>query len=151
MWITRLSFPSSSSTLLLQLLVLLWTQTPVPPARACQEEDMPNQVILDWFRQRVLDGLGLDKAPLLVPLDPEVGRQRPEAGHSQRRSFRVGRAAWAHHHQRQHQENTQVILFPSTGEKLIVPNVGFYVSSLFPRYQGCLTPIAYPGDIRLSL
>ncbi|XP_062302766.1 inhibin alpha chain [Osmerus eperlanus] len=114
MWITRLSFPSSSSTLLLQILVLLWTQTPVPPARACQEEDMPNQVILDWFRQRVLDGLGLDKAPPLVPRDPEVGRQRTEAGHSQRRSFRVGRAAWAHHNQRQHQENTQVILFPST-------------------------------------
>ncbi|XP_023657449.1 inhibin alpha chain [Paramormyrops kingsleyae] len=71
--------------------------------RACQGEGVPQSEVLDWFKRRVLEGLGLNQAP--VPLV----QQPPASG----RASRVGRAAQVER-RRSHQETSQVILFPSS-------------------------------------
>ncbi|KAJ8004135.1 hypothetical protein DPEC_G00155630 [Dallia pectoralis] len=84
-------------------------------SKACQGDEVPRDVLLDWFKQHLLDGLGLEKPPEPSLQASEGGKVRVEVGHGHRRATRVGRAAWAQDHRRHHQENhEQVILFPST-------------------------------------
>lgn len=83
---------SGPSTVLSCALLLLWTQT---LTQACQGDEMPRDVVLDWFKQHLLDGLGLEQPPEPSQQAPDGGRGRAEAGRGHRRSTRVGRAAWA--------------------------------------------------------
>ncbi|XP_021466674.1 inhibin alpha chain [Oncorhynchus mykiss] len=100
------------STVLSCALLLLWIQT---LTQACRGDELPRDVVLDWFKQRLLDGLGLEQPPEPSHQAPDGGRESAEAGRGHRRSTRVGRAAWAQDHRRHHQEShEQVILFPSS-------------------------------------
>uniref|UniRef100_A0A4W5LIG7 Inhibin subunit alpha n=1 Tax=Hucho hucho TaxID=62062 RepID=A0A4W5LIG7_9TELE len=100
---------SGPSTVLSCALLLLWTQT-------CQGDELPRDVVLDWIKQRLLDGLGLEQPPEPSHQAPDGGRERAEAGRGHRRSTRVGRAAWA-------QEE-------SPGELFVSPSIDL---ALFPR------------------
>ncbi|XP_036395917.1 inhibin alpha chain [Megalops cyprinoides] len=80
-------------------------------SQACQEEGLPRAVVLDWFKQRVLEGLGLEGPP--VPHEEPLAGTRAEAPPEHPASARVGRAAWEERRGPQ-QDASRVILFPSS-------------------------------------
>ncbi|KPP67179.1 inhibin alpha chain-like [Scleropages formosus] len=101
--------------------LVLWVPT---RALACEEAGLPRNVVVEWFKQRVLDVLGL-KEP---PVSGVVGPPQPLMS-------RVGRAAWAEK-RRSHEETSQVILFPSS-DSTCAHTLGFPVregSSHFTYY-----------------
>uniref|UniRef100_A0A4W5LIM4 Inhibin alpha chain n=1 Tax=Hucho hucho TaxID=62062 RepID=A0A4W5LIM4_9TELE len=67
---------SGPSTVLSCALLLLWTQT-------CQGDELPRDVVLDWIKQRLLDGLGLEQPPEPSHQAPDGGRERAEESHEQ--------------------------------------------------------------------
>ncbi|XP_071767435.2 inhibin alpha chain [Centroberyx gerrardi] len=82
--------------------------------QACEGDELPREVVLAWFKERVLEGLGLEP-PVPSVQGPDGGMARAEARQGRRRSSRTGRTAWInHHHHNQNQENSQIILFPSS-------------------------------------
>ncbi|MCI4375109.1 hypothetical protein PGIGA_G00105410 [Pangasianodon gigas] len=76
--------------------------------QACQA-DLPQEVVLDWLKRRILEGLRLDKPPVLTLQSPSGQRVHVAAQHGARRVRREARLE-----RRQHQEISQVILFPSS-------------------------------------
>ncbi|XP_024864005.1 inhibin alpha chain isoform X2 [Kryptolebias marmoratus] len=83
------------------VLDLLWIQT---LAQACEAEELPRGVLLSWFRERVLEALGLEEPPVV---------QGPE-GHGHMRVPRSSRAAWGRHRTSPDQEASERILFPTS-------------------------------------
>lgn len=80
--------------------------------QACQE-NLAKEVALDWLKTRILEGLRLDEPPVLT-LQSSVGqRVQMVAQHGARRVRREARLE-----RRQHQEVSQVILFPSSGQSI---------------------------------
>lgn len=78
--------------------------------QACQG-DLPQEVVLDWLKRRILEELGLDKPP--VPTLQSLSGQRVHVA-AQHGAWRVRREARLD--RRQHQEISQVILFPRSGQ-----------------------------------
>ncbi|XP_026875970.2 inhibin alpha chain [Electrophorus electricus] len=78
------------------------------PCQGCQGEDPPREVVLDWLKARILDGLGLDGPPPHTL--PSLPRERVDraARHGARRMSRETRT------ERRHQDGSQVILFPNS-------------------------------------
>lgn len=83
---------------------------------ACQG-DLPQKVVLDWLKKRILEGLRLDKPPVPTLQSPAGQRVHVAAQHG---AWRVRREAWLE--RKQHQEISQVILFPSSGQSNILLN-----------------------------
>ncbi|KAL4660182.1 inhibin alpha chain [Arapaima gigas] len=78
--------------------LVLWVPT---KALACEERGLPRNVVLEWFKQQVLDTLGLKQPPVSAatgPLQPQISQ--------------LGRSAWEE--KRSHEEMSQVILFPNS-------------------------------------
>ncbi|KAM3584884.1 uncharacterized protein V6R79_001670 [Siganus canaliculatus] len=74
-------------------------------------EELPRDAVLSWFRERILDGLGLQEGP------PE----RPD-GHAvsvPRRVARSSQAAGVHHGAGPPEETSETILFPRVKAELI--------------------------------
>ncbi|XP_058259399.1 inhibin alpha chain [Hemibagrus wyckioides] len=71
--------------------------------------DLPQEVVLDWLKKRILEGLRLDKPPVPT-LQSSTGQRVHVAAHYG--AWRIRREAWLE--RKQHQEISQVILFPST-------------------------------------
>ncbi|KAM6945405.1 inhibin alpha chain [Aplochiton taeniatus] len=111
--------PSKYLLLLLMLLVLgpLWRPN-TSLGHACQDNLLPRELVLDWFKQRLLEGLGVEGPPAASLPSPEslpAGRGRTEAGRLHRRSTRASR--WSGAQQQRNGEDmgrSQIILFPST-------------------------------------
>lgn len=80
---------------------------------ACQE-DLPQELVLDWFKKRILERLQLEKPPVLTQQNLSNQRVHVVAQHKARR---VRRETWLE--RRQYQEISQVILFPSSGESIL--------------------------------
>lgn len=83
--------------------------------QACRGEELSREAALSWFRERVLEGLGLEEPP---PTGPDGDVAQPGARHAPRRAPRTSRTAWVNHRTSPSQETSQIILFPSSGEKL---------------------------------
>lgn len=84
--------------------------------QACRGEELSQEAVLSWFRERVLEGLGLEEPPAATVQGPDGGMAQPEARHAPRRSPRTSRTAWVNHPTSPNQETSQIILFPSSGE-----------------------------------
>lgn len=78
--------------------------------QACPCEDVPREVVLDWLKNRILEGLGLDEPPVAKLQSPPGERVDRAAQHGAPRVSREARVEW-----RQHQDTSQVILFPTAG------------------------------------
>lgn len=78
--------------------------------QACQG-NLPQEVVQDWLKRRILDELHLDKPPVLTLQSSSGQRVQVAAHHGARR---IRREAWLE--RMQHQEISQVILFPSSGQ-----------------------------------
>ncbi|XP_074482844.1 inhibin alpha chain [Sebastes fasciatus] len=74
--------------------------------QACVGEELSREAVLSWFRERVLEGLGLEEPPLTTA--------QPEARRAPRRAPRTSRTAWVNHQTSPTQETSQIILFPSS-------------------------------------
>ncbi|KAF5889976.1 inhibin alpha chain, partial [Clarias magur] len=72
-------------------------------------EDLPQEMVLDWLKKRILESLQLEKPPVLTPQNLSNQRVHVAAQHEVRR---VRRRAWLE--KRQYHEISQVILFPSS-------------------------------------
>ncbi|XP_067438990.1 inhibin alpha chain [Thunnus thynnus] len=84
-------------------------------AQACCGEELSREVVLSWFRERVLEGLGLEEPPVdTVVRGPDRDMAGPEERHAPRRTPRTSRTAWVNHHTSPNQETFQIILFPSS-------------------------------------
>ncbi|XP_051283571.1 inhibin alpha chain [Dicentrarchus labrax] len=82
--------------------------------QVCKGEELPREAVLSWFRERVLEGLGLEE-PLPTPVQsPDGDTAQPESRHAPRRAPRTSRTAWVNHQSSLNQETSQIILFPSS-------------------------------------
>ncbi|XP_070711987.1 inhibin alpha chain [Pempheris klunzingeri] len=79
--------------------------------RACGGEELPREVVLSWFRERVLEGLGLEEPP---PASPDGDTVHTGAVHAPRRAPRTSSTAWVNHRTGPSQDTSQIILFPSS-------------------------------------
>lgn len=87
----------------------LWIQS---LTQICRTEKLPRGVVVSWFRERVMEGLGLLQPPLFIEHSPNQERTRREARHRQARVPRTSRPQSSLHH-----HPSELILFPSPGEK----------------------------------
>ncbi|XP_029941596.1 inhibin alpha chain [Salarias fasciatus] len=100
------------------VLGLLWVAV---LTRVCGVEDLPHGVLLIQFRERVLDGLGLDGPP------PTVRVQSLEVLH--RRGQRARRATGEDRPTgKEDQDESEIILFPSSGSPCESFTYGFHPS-----------------------
>lgn len=88
--------------------------------QSCWAEELSREAVLSWFRERVLDGLGLEEPPVTRLQRPDGDAAQPPTRHMHERALRTSRTAWVHRGTGPAQETSQIILFPSFGEKLVV-------------------------------
>ncbi|XP_056157046.1 inhibin alpha chain [Lampris incognitus] len=98
---------------ILLLLVPLWS---LGLTQACQDDEVPRQVVLALFVEQVMESLGLEKPPLPGVQGPDEDRAPLDARQGHRRSTRTSRATQAENHQDQQLGDSQIILFPSFGD-----------------------------------
>ncbi|XP_023121571.1 inhibin alpha chain-like [Amphiprion ocellaris] len=84
-------------------------------------EELPREDVLAWFRQRVLDGLGLEGPPLPGP-DGDVAPAGSR--HLHQRAPRMSRTTWVSHETRPDQEASQMILFPGSDSSCATSSPG---------------------------
>lgn len=84
--------------------------------QACRGEELPREAVLSWFRERVLEGLGLEEPPQSIVQGADGDAAQPEARHAPRRAPRTSRTARVNRQTSLNQEMSQIILFPSSGE-----------------------------------
>lgn len=115
---------------------------------ACQG-DLPQEVVVDWLKKRILEGLRLDKPPLPTLQSPTGQRVHVAAQYG---AWRIRREAWLE--RKQHQEISQVILFPNAGQliHIFILNLNillFRLEKNAPFFQVCFhaqnTPLKTNG------
>lgn len=83
-------------------------------ALTCRGEELPRDAVLSLFRERVLEGLGLEEPPRSVVQGVDMaraeGRLPPWRALGSRRMSRPSRPSSPS------QETSQIILFPRSGE-----------------------------------
>ncbi|KAM7375284.1 hypothetical protein PAMA_014400 [Pampus argenteus] len=82
-------------------------------------EELSRDAVLSWFRERVLDGLGLEEPPADTVQRPERDAARQEERHAPRRTPRTSRTAWVNPQTSPNPETSQVILFPSSDSSCV--------------------------------
>ncbi|XP_034037942.1 inhibin alpha chain [Thalassophryne amazonica] len=95
------------------LLVLgsLWIQC---VTQTCRAEELSREQVLVWFRERVLQGLGLEKPPVLPAQGPSRGMAWDDLRERHRRSLRTSSTALVNHHHSPTEETALIILFPAS-------------------------------------
>ncbi|KAK2857020.1 hypothetical protein Q5P01_005755 [Channa striata] len=81
---------------------------------ACRGEELSREVVLSWFRERILESLELEGPPVATMTDPEGEVVRTEMVNMHQRVPRTSRTPWVSHRTSPKQETSQVILFPSS-------------------------------------
>lgn len=124
--------------------------------QACRGEELSREVVLSWFRERVLEELELEEPPMTTLQGPDSDTAQPHARHAPRRASRTSKTAWVNHGTSLNQEMSQIILFPSSGEKLCCFCFFFYLintlNSLLLTYLYSFSPKRYtfildPGKV----
>ncbi|XP_045915189.1 inhibin alpha chain [Micropterus dolomieu] len=82
--------------------------------QACRGEELSREVVLSWFRERVLEELELEEPPMTTLQGPDSDTAQPHARHAPRRASRTSKTAWVNHGTSLNQEMSQIILFPSS-------------------------------------
>ncbi|XP_031708156.1 inhibin alpha chain [Anarrhichthys ocellatus] len=82
--------------------------------QACRGEELSREAVLSWFRERVLEGLGLEQPPLTTVQGPDRDTAQQEARHASWRAPRTSRTAWVNRQTSPTQETSEIILFPSS-------------------------------------
>lgn len=85
--------------------------------QACRGDELPREAVLSWFRERVLEGLGLEEPPQSIAQGPDGDMAQPEVRRVPRRAPRTSRNTRANRRTSLNQETSQIILFPSSGER----------------------------------
>lgn len=109
-------FTSTSSLPSFACVLMLWALLSPPLVQACQGDELPRDMVHGWLKRRILDSLGMDEPPLPVlqlPTQQAVNKVVHHVALRMTRETRVER--------RHHQESSQVILFPSSGELVSCP------------------------------
>lgn len=106
-------------------------------AQACRGEELSREAVLSWFRERLLEGLGLEEPPLTTVQGPDGDTAQAEARHAPRRVPRTSRTAWVNHQTSPTEETSQIILFPSSGKKLcrFFKTCSLYFHSFIPKHN----------------
>lgn len=82
--------------------------------QGCQGDELPRDLVLDWLKRQILEGLGIDEPPSPV-LQLQPSQMMDRAVHRviprRTRETRVEK--------RHRQVSSQFILFPSSGESCI--------------------------------
>nr|XP_046238180.1 inhibin alpha chain [Scatophagus argus] len=82
--------------------------------QACRGEELPREAVLSWFRERVLESLGLEEPPRTTTHAADGDAAQPEARHPPRQAPRTSRATQVNHRTNLNKETSQIILFPSS-------------------------------------
>ncbi|XP_066522222.1 inhibin alpha chain [Hoplias malabaricus] len=117
-------WPSLLTCAMMVLVVLTSLQ-----CQACPGEHVPREVVLHWLKNRILEGLGLDEPP--VPTLQKPPGERVERA-AQNGGLRVSREARVE--RKQHQETSQVILFPNSDSACLDASSSEASSSHFTYY-----------------
>ncbi|XP_043965426.1 inhibin alpha chain isoform X1 [Gambusia affinis] len=84
--------------------------------QVCSMEKLPREVVVSWFRERVLEGLGLLEPPVLAVQRANREGAKPETRHWQARVPRTSRVVRVSQQLRPGQDRSEVILFPSPAD-----------------------------------
>lgn len=84
----------------------------------CRGEELPRDAVLSLFRERVLEGLGLEEPPRSTVQGVDGDMARPEVRLPPWRALRTRRMARPSRQSGPSQETSQIILFPRSGEYL---------------------------------
>ncbi|XP_042369388.1 inhibin alpha chain [Plectropomus leopardus] len=109
--VKQLSYSTVTMSCALIILAPLWINV---LTQTCRGEELSREAVLSWFRERLLEGLGLEEPPLTTVQGSNGDTAQPEARHAPRRAPRTSRTAWVNHQTSQTQEMSQIILFPSS-------------------------------------
>ncbi|KAM4559981.1 inhibin alpha chain [Odontesthes bonariensis] len=85
-------------------------------------EELPRGVVLSWFREQVLEGLGLEEPPPNAVQGHDRDSARPEMRRIHARVPRTSRAVRVNHQTRSDQDTSQIILFSSSESSCAVAN-----------------------------
>lgn len=83
--------------------------------QGCRGEELHREAVLSWFKERVLEGLGLEEPPRQMAKKPIMEAMR----HAPQRAPRMRRTAPDNYGTSLNLERSQVILFPTSGEKFV--------------------------------
>lgn len=78
---------------------------------------------MSWFSDRVLDGLGLEQPPVDTVQGADRDKARAKERLAPQRTLRTRRTTQVNHDTKTKQETTQIILFPSSGEQLLLTSI----------------------------
>ncbi|XP_062852862.1 inhibin alpha chain [Trichomycterus rosablanca] len=96
--------------------------------QACRG-DLPREVVLNWIKRQILEGLELDEPPSLTVQSPLGEKVHRAAQHRTRRVLREAKAERRHH-----QETSQVIMFPSSDSTCLDISVSSETSPSYFTY-----------------
>ncbi|XP_072235601.1 inhibin alpha chain [Leuresthes tenuis] len=82
--------------------------------QACGGEELPRGAVLSWFREHVLEGLGLEEPPLSAVQGPDRDAAQPEMRRLHVRVPRTSRAVRVNRQISSDQDTSQIILFSSS-------------------------------------
>lgn len=101
--------------------------------QACRPEELPREKILSWFSTRILEGLRLDQPPLThQKVQNWAVLQHDGARHEHERALGSSRETQdMGQNTGLQQETTQIILFPSSGRKILQLPEKFTFTYLF--------------------
>lgn len=101
--------------------------------QACQG-DLPQELVLDWLKKRILEGLHLDKPPVSTIHSPSGQKVHVAAQHEARRVRREVQL-----------EISQIILFPSSGQSIYVfiSNPNIYLSLCLKKIMHHFCVVCY--------
>ncbi|XP_056286839.1 inhibin alpha chain [Pseudoliparis swirei] len=103
--------------------------------QACRGEELSREVVLSWFRERVLEGLGLEEPPLTTAPGPDRDIAQPEARQAPRGPpSRTSRTAWVNRQTSPAQDTSQIILFPGSDSSCAPSAPGETTNNHFTYY-----------------
>ncbi|XP_061572026.1 inhibin alpha chain [Cololabis saira] len=82
--------------------------------QTCRGEELSREVVLSWFRERVLEELGVKGPPLAMVQGPDRNVAQLRMRHLHTRVLRTRRSMWVNRQTSPDIEKTQMILFPSS-------------------------------------
>ncbi|CAJ1086798.1 inhibin alpha chain [Xyrichtys novacula] len=85
--------------------------------RAFRGDELPREAVLSWFKVRVLEGLDLEEPPQTSTEDPDGGASEKEGRRAPPGPPRIRRTCATRVNQQPNQETTEVIVFPSSGQR----------------------------------
>ncbi|XP_030012784.1 inhibin alpha chain [Sphaeramia orbicularis] len=98
-------------------------------AEACCPEETPREEVVSWFKERILDGLGLEEPPAATVRGPDEDTRKPS-----RRPPKRSRTTWVNEDIHLKHDTPEIIVFPSSDSSCSTSDSGETTRGPFTYY-----------------